>query len=56
MELLINQELQLIFTSLADANINVDMIVQTVGVDGKTDLDFTIPKTDWEICKKLWKI
>ena len=40
-----------IFTALADANINVDMIVQTVGVDGKTDLDFTIPRTDWEICK-----
>ena len=31
------------------------MIVQTVGVDGKTDLDFTIPTADWEICKKLWK-
>ena len=42
-----------IFTALADANINVDMIVQTVGVDGKTDLDFTIPKTDWEICKSV---
>ncbi len=40
-----------IFTALADANINVDMIVQTVGVDGKTDLDFTIPTTDWETCK-----
>ena len=42
-----------IFTALADANINVDMIVQTVGVDGKTDLDFTIPTTDWEICKTV---
>lgn len=42
-----------IFTALADANINVDMIVQTVGVDGKTDLDFTIPTTDWEICKDV---
>lgn len=42
-----------IFTALADANINVDMIVQTVGVDGKTDLDFTIPKTDWETCKDV---
>ena len=42
-----------IFTALANANINVDMIVQTVGVDGKTDLDFTIPKTDWEICKTV---
>jgi aspartate kinase len=42
-----------IFTSLADENINVDMIVQTVGVDGKTDLDFTIPTTDWEACKQV---
>ncbi len=42
-----------IFTALADANINVDMIVQTVGVDGKTDLDFTIPTTDWEVCKTV---
>ncbi|AXH09761.1 aspartate kinase [Malaciobacter halophilus] len=42
-----------IFTSLADENINVDMIVQTVGVDGKADLDFTIPTTDFESCKKV---
>lgn len=42
-----------IFTSLADNNINVDMIVQTVGVDGSTDLDFTIPTTDFEACKKV---
>ena len=42
-----------IFTALADAKINVDMIVQTVGVDGKTDLDFTIPTTDWETCKDV---
>ncbi len=42
-----------IFSALADTNINVDMIVQTVGVDGKTDLDFTIPTTDWEKCKKV---
>jgi len=42
-----------IFTALANATINVDMIVQTVGVDGKTDLDFTIPTTDWEVCKKV---
>lgn len=42
-----------IFTALADANINVDMIVQTVGVDGKTDLDFTIPTADWEPCKNV---
>ncbi|WP_419769666.1 MAG: aspartate kinase [Candidatus Marinarcus sp.] len=42
-----------IFTALANANINVDMIVQTVGVDGKTDLDFTIPTTDLEACKTV---
>ncbi|AXH15049.1 aspartate kinase [Malaciobacter mytili] len=42
-----------IFTSLADENINVDMIVQTVGVDGETDLDFTIPTTDFEACKRV---
>jgi aspartate kinase len=35
-----------IFTSLANSDINVDMIVQTVAVDGKVDLDFTIPTDD----------
>ncbi len=42
-----------IFTSLANENINVDMIVQTRGLDEKTDLDFTIPTTDFEACKKV---
>jgi len=42
-----------IFTTLADADINVDMIVQTVAVDGKTSLDFTIPTTDWDACKSV---
>ena len=42
-----------IFTKLADENINVDMIVQTVGVDGKTDLDFTVPTTDIQKTKKV---
>lgn len=44
-----------IFTSLADANVNVDMIVQTVGVDGKTDLDFTVPETDLEDTKTVMR-
>ncbi|GAB1718083.1 MAG: aspartate kinase [Nitrobacter sp.] len=36
-----------IFVPLADANINVDMIVQNVSEDGKTtDLTFTVPATD----------
>ena len=42
-----------IFTKLADANINVDMIVQTVGTDGKTNLDFTVPTTDLENTKTV---
>ncbi len=42
-----------IFTALADANINVDMIVQTVGLDNKTNLDFTIPTNDVEKAKKV---
>jgi aspartate kinase len=38
-----------IFGPLADANINVDMIVQTVSADGKTtDLTFTVPSADYE--------
>ncbi len=33
-----------VFGPLADANINVDMIVQNVSVDGKTDMTFTVSK------------
>ena len=44
-----------LFSALADANINVDMIVQTIGRDGKTDIDFTIPKSDIELCKRILK-
>jgi aspartate kinase len=37
-----------IFIPLADANINVDMIVQNVSADGKTtDLTFTVPAADY---------
>ncbi len=42
-----------IFTALADANINVDMIVQTVGMDSKTNLDFTVPTPDLEKVKSV---
>jgi aspartate kinase len=38
-----------IFGPLADANINVDMIVQNVSADGQTtDLTFTVPSSDYE--------
>jgi aspartate kinase len=35
-----------IFGPLADAGINVDMIVQNISSDGKTNLTFTTPKRD----------
>src|SRR5438094_10177795 len=38
-----------IFGPLADANINVDMIVQNVSADGATtDITFTVPAADYE--------
>lgn len=37
-----------IFGPLADANINVDMIVQNVSHDSSTDVTFTCPRTDLE--------
>jgi aspartate kinase len=38
-----------IFGPLAEANINVDMIVQNVSADGATtDLTFTVPAADYE--------
>ncbi|RDU66114.1 aspartate kinase [Helicobacter didelphidarum] len=40
-----------LFGKLANANINVDMIVQTIGRDSKTNLDFTVPKTELEKAK-----
>lgn len=40
-----------LFSKLSKANINVDMIVQTVGRDSKTHLDFTVPKTELEKAK-----
>ncbi len=43
-----------IFGPLADANINVDMIVQTVSADGATtDMTFTVPAADYERAKAV---
>src|SRR6187401_2665215 len=35
-----------VFGPLADAGINVDMIVQNVGHDGATDISFTVPRAE----------
>jgi len=42
-----------IFNALADEAINVDMIVQTIGDDGKTEIDFTVPQTEIERVKNV---
>lgn len=42
-----------IFNTLADESVNVDMIVQTTGNDGKTSIDFTVPQTDLERAKQV---
>jgi aspartate kinase len=45
-----------IFGPLADANINVDMIVQNVSPDGATtDLTFTVPAADYERASDVLK-
>jgi aspartate kinase len=38
---------------VADANIDVDMIVQNAGVHGLTDFSFTVPRNDYTRAKKL---
>ena len=38
---------------VADANIEVDMIVQNISVDGKTDFTFTVPRADYDKSLKL---
>ena len=42
-----------IFTKLAEANINVDMIIQNMGTDGSTNLGFTVPHSDHENAKNV---
>ena len=42
-----------VFEPLAEAGINVDLIVQNVGHAGATDLSFTVPSTDLARARKL---
>jgi aspartate kinase len=42
-----------VFQPLADAGINVDMIVQNVGHHGSTDLSFTIPRVELGKAKRI---
>ncbi|HSI41245.1 MAG TPA: aspartate kinase [Xanthobacteraceae bacterium] len=40
-----------VFGPLADAHINVDMIVQNISAEGFTDITFTVPTADFERAK-----
>jgi aspartate kinase len=42
-----------VFRVLADAGVNIDMIVQNVSADGATDISFTLPKTDLATAKPI---
>jgi aspartate kinase len=42
-----------VFNALADANVNVDLIVQNTSKDGKADISFTVPKADLVRSKAL---
>ena len=45
----------LLFGSLADANINVDMIIQNVSAQNETDLTFTVPRGDYQQAMSVLK-
>ena len=42
-----------LFGPLADAHINVDMIVQNTSADGRTDITFTVPVSDYERAQQV---
>jgi aspartate kinase len=42
-----------IFGPLADAHINVDMIVQNTSADGRTDITFTVPVSEYERAQQV---
>jgi aspartate kinase len=45
-----------LFEPLADASVNVDMIVQNVSHDGFTDISFTVPLTMLEVAEREAKV
>jgi aspartate kinase len=42
-----------VFRVLADAGVNIDMIVQNVSANGATDISFTLPKSDLAIATPI---
>ena len=45
-----------LFGTLAEANINVDMIIQNVSASGETDITFTVARGDYAHTMKRWRI
>jgi len=45
-----------IFTKLAEAQINVDMIIQNASTDGTTNLGFTVPQSELESAKEVIRV
>ncbi|HVC25195.1 MAG TPA: aspartate kinase [Acidimicrobiales bacterium] len=42
-----------LFRALADASVNVDMIVQNTSHDGTTDISFTVPRTELAVAVQI---
>ena len=42
-----------LFEPLADANVNVDMIVQNTSTEGTTDISFTMPSADMDVAEDI---
>jgi aspartate kinase len=42
-----------LFEPLAQANVNVDMIVQNTSEEGTTDISFTVPKSDMKVAQSI---
>jgi aspartate kinase len=42
-----------VFRALADAGVNIDMIIQNISAHGHTDMTFTLPKTDLTIAEPI---
>jgi aspartate kinase len=45
-----------LFRALADAGVNIDMIVQNVSARGTTDISFTLPKTDLPAAEPILEV
>ena len=43
----------IVFQEIADANINIDMIIQNTGQDETTDISFTVAEADLDATLKI---